>query len=268
MIDILSLLVRSCITPGIEMASIYSTKSIFQEPSHHIPIPQDEIRYFLNSNCFTCDLLLKISHNNDSLKDMVEYLCWGDIDISKFFIDELLDSIKIRRTMVSDLDNNFRLLGGVLLLKDSEDMQMQRLRTAFNFDEFSTRQSIFTFLHNYQANYGVFVLKILAVFGELATQDPAVLQFLAEHANHFKGWVFQFLVSLKQRSFIRQEAQQSKIDLDQLHEQCVIAYAQIFQDENLIVLSKEEDSVEIREATGGTATRQNVRIQNDSFDFD
>lgn len=70
---------------------------------------------------------------------MVEYLCWGDLETSKFFIEELLDSIKIRRAMVNEINNNFRVLSGILLLKDTEAMQKQRLRMAFNFDEFSTR---------------------------------------------------------------------------------------------------------------------------------
>ena len=49
---------------------------------------------------------------------MVEYLCWGDLENSRFFIEETIESIKIRRTSVNEIVNHFRVLGGILQMKD------------------------------------------------------------------------------------------------------------------------------------------------------
>ena len=61
--------------------------------------------------------MLKAPTNNDSLMNIVLHLCWGDIDTSKFFIEELVDSIKNRRS-TQDLSNQLKILTSVLKLND------------------------------------------------------------------------------------------------------------------------------------------------------
>jgi hypothetical protein len=55
---------------------------------------------------------------NNSLDTIVLHLSWGDIENSKFFIEEIIESLKQKRTLVNDMDNHFRLLGSILRLND------------------------------------------------------------------------------------------------------------------------------------------------------
>jgi len=93
-------------------------KSRYQSDNQHIPLPIEETKHLLTNYCFTCDLLVKAHPNNDSLKDMVEHLCWGDLEISKFFIEEIVESLKVKRTTVHEINNHFKIFSGILLLKD------------------------------------------------------------------------------------------------------------------------------------------------------
>lgn len=74
---------------------------------------------------------MKAPENNESLKNIIIHLCWGDLETSKFFIEELTDSIKNRRT-IHDLGNHFKFLPSILKLND--DFQLLRLEMAFNFE--------------------------------------------------------------------------------------------------------------------------------------
>jgi 3-hydroxyacyl-CoA dehydrogenase len=70
-------------------------------------------------------LLTKPQTNNDSLRDIVLHLSWGDLDVSKFFIEEIIESMKVKRTMLDELENHFKLLASLLKLGD--DFQEQRI---------------------------------------------------------------------------------------------------------------------------------------------
>ena len=74
---------------------------------------------------------MKAPGNNESLKNIIIHLCWGDLDASKFFIEEIVESIKNRRT-IHDLGNHFKFLPSILKLGD--ELQLLRLEMAFNFE--------------------------------------------------------------------------------------------------------------------------------------
>jgi hypothetical protein len=114
-------------------------------------------------------------NSNSSLKTILIHLSWGDIDNSKFFIEEILESLKQKRTIMNELDNHFKLLGSILKLND--DLQEQRLIIAFNFEGFSTTPLI-TYLFNMRNIYQIFVLKALNFIGELCETDAKILGFI------------------------------------------------------------------------------------------
>lgn len=70
--------------------------------------------------------------SNDGFKQMLEHLSWGDIYNSKFFISEITEMIKTKKSNLSDLDNYLRILDKILRLEDS--VQLERIRTLFYFD--------------------------------------------------------------------------------------------------------------------------------------
>lgn len=105
-VDVIYLLVRSCFTRGIKRVQQYSPESVFQEEDQHIDLMLPELGGsdytkfpLMNSQCFTNDLLLKALPNNDSLMLMVVHVCWGDPETSIFFMNELVDLFRTRRSI-------------------------------------------------------------------------------------------------------------------------------------------------------------------------
>ena len=115
-IDVLALLVKGCLTRGVENTQMYSTTSRFQSHEQHIPLPDEEARYIFTKHMFTCDLLNK--QYNDSVAEIVVHLSWGDLDNSRWFIEELMNTITISRTQLSQLEKPFKVLRQVLMIRD------------------------------------------------------------------------------------------------------------------------------------------------------
>lgn len=134
-VEILSLLIRSCFTPGIKEMNQYSPDSLFQTEDKHIEIPfeKDYSNFpLMCTDCFTSDLLLKANPNNDSLQKLVVHLSWGDLKTSTFFVTEIMSAIRSRRS-TEDLKYHLKILASLMALAD--DIQHQRLNIIFNFHE-------------------------------------------------------------------------------------------------------------------------------------
>ena len=56
---------------------------------------------------------IKILILNESILNMIIHLSWGDLDNSKFFIEEIIQGIYSRRN-INDVGNHYKVLCGVL----------------------------------------------------------------------------------------------------------------------------------------------------------
>jgi hypothetical protein len=74
----------------------------------------------MTPSCFTNDLLINAYPNNDSLQRMIVHLCWGSLSISEFFITEIVNSIKSRRS-TKDIQCHLQILRALLLMQDTEE---------------------------------------------------------------------------------------------------------------------------------------------------
>lgn len=99
-VEILSILICSCFTRGIKLVNEYSPLSKYQKDSQHIDF-ESHLGSFplLTPSCFTNDLLIKANTINDSLMNIVKHLSWGDLETSQFFIEEIIMSVKGRRSI-------------------------------------------------------------------------------------------------------------------------------------------------------------------------
>ena len=116
-IDILSHLVRSCVTRGIKNTESYSSVYVEQAKNKHIPLPYQEIRLFMTKLCFSMEMINY--QYNDSVEKMVLHLCWEDKYNSKFFIDELIFSFNICKSNINSLEKRIGILKSILQLEDS-----------------------------------------------------------------------------------------------------------------------------------------------------
>ena len=92
-----------------------------------IPIDYNNFPLF-TPECFTNDLLVNAQPQNDSLLKMIVHLCWGDLNVSTFIINEIMSQIRNRRN-IKDLTYQLKILSNLMHLSD--DIMYQRLNLIF-----------------------------------------------------------------------------------------------------------------------------------------
>jgi hypothetical protein len=85
--DILAHLVKSCITKGMLSAS---EENKFSDSA--AIIPHDDVSKFMTKQGFTTGFLQ--IYTNNSVSEIVNHLSFNDIENSRFFIEELLESLR------------------------------------------------------------------------------------------------------------------------------------------------------------------------------
>jgi hypothetical protein len=133
--------------------------------------------------CFTNDLLVNAVPKNDSLMKIVIHLSWGDLNISTFFIQEIMSNIRNRRS-IKDITYQLKILSSLMSLSD--DLLYQRLNMIFQFIEpeadesaFSgintssmgqqmthLRKSFFKFIESISGTYSSYIFEILNFFAD------------------------------------------------------------------------------------------------------
>lgn len=93
------------------------------------------------------------------------HISWGDIENSKFFIEEIVETSKQKRFQLVDVDNCLKILAEILKLNNDE-LQEARLKIMFNVDNF-TSHSLFKYLQDTKDFSTPFVLKYLAFIADL-----------------------------------------------------------------------------------------------------
>ena len=136
-VDVISLLIRSCLTEGINQLKQASPESNHQN-LEYLTEPKIEMSLgnfpLLKSSCFTNDLLIKAFPNNDSLQRMVIHLCWGHLEVSEFFIEEIVGSIRNRRS-TKDIQSHLKILRSLLTMNDIDEYQQARANMALKFQQ-------------------------------------------------------------------------------------------------------------------------------------
>lgn len=98
---------------------------MFQDPTKHIILPEADVSYLFTKATFTQDLLIKPSHYTESIKNILVYLCWGDLEKSKFFITETAEDLINRRGHHTEV--HYKFLHALVRIQDSEDLQNERI---------------------------------------------------------------------------------------------------------------------------------------------
>jgi hypothetical protein len=75
----------------------------------------------MKKECFYYEML-KNKTAGDHIKNIVVFLCYGDSDKSKLFIEDTMDSVRMNRTYPNDLEFHFKLLTELVKLEDSDDL--------------------------------------------------------------------------------------------------------------------------------------------------
>ncbi|CDW85633.1 ubiquitin carboxyl-terminal hydrolase family protein [Stylonychia lemnae] len=272
-LEILGLLIRSCFTQGIQNVSEYSLISRFQNHQQHIPYPQEEAKYIFTNFFFNCRFLNKLSTINQGMVAIIEHLSWGDLDSSRFFINEITEYLRMVAFRANDEPQNLlEYLQKVLLLKD--EFQEQRVRMALKFDGFSANQSMYGFIMQHQYDYPLFVITIIKFFGQLSLLDEVVLKILKAHSESYKDWVISFITQPikggrgyqdEQFNYRRQQDQseiQRAVRIEPL--MIIIQYQAIFDDLNAFNVQVQK---ELQELQATDSVQVNRQLINDSFDF-
>ena len=242
-IDLLSHLIRSCVTKGIKETELYSPVSLIQNSAFHFDLPYDEIKFIMTKLWFSVELINK--QYNESILTIVLHLCWGDYENSKFFLQELLFSINIHKSNLNELNKRFRILKEIIKLEDI--YQEDRIKMAFGLD--STKENageeaenkdaqekyLSDFAWLYNQFYPLFALKIIKLMSDMC-QNPKMVFYLTKNRNKIL-WVRDFLDSLKlgtDKNIESQIKSQSLIydndDYMDIVDSCIRLLSQVFPD--------------------------------------
>jgi len=106
-------LIKCCLTHGINAVKHYSPYSIFEEEDKRITLPDEHLAEFFTSECQ--QEILSKSHlcretQNQALEEVIVHLCWGDIQASRFFLQELIDHVRSRRAYIHTLSFHLQLI--------------------------------------------------------------------------------------------------------------------------------------------------------------
>jgi hypothetical protein len=244
-IDILSHLIRSCITFGIKQTESYSSVSLIQNAEHHIELPVDEVQPLMTRLCFTVDLINK--QYNDAILSIVLHLCWGDYDNSLFFLSELMFSSNIQKGNITELRKRIRILSEIIKIEDI--LQEARIELVLGLKD--TRASGLSkieshkieencLLHNaetYRNDYPFFTLKVIKLIADMC-ENPKMYLYLTKNRSKIM-WIRDFLDNLKSNENSElneklnpQSAVYDKEDFMILVDACMDLLTQVFSEGN------------------------------------
>ena len=108
--DLLSYLVKSTLTSGIEASEQFAPTSEFQDESQNLSLPVNEIHFLFQKQCFA-GLILKCAdaqaeEATNAMTEIIQHLSWNDRNVSQFFINELVDFIRLKQTVVQTATTN------------------------------------------------------------------------------------------------------------------------------------------------------------------
>mmetsp|Transcript_22810 Transcript_22810/g.22035 ORF Transcript_22810/g.22035 Transcript_22810/m.22035 type:complete len:119 (-) Transcript_22810:57-413(-) len=114
------------------------------------------------------------------------------MDTSRFFINEIVDSLKNNRSGYGDWDIHYKILTAILKQSEEQEMQEMRIRIAFNFECEGEQPSLILYLESLRNTHKKFVLKTLTFIGEACVEDPKVLEMVRKFQQQLT-WVFTTL---------------------------------------------------------------------------
>ena len=205
-IDLLSHLIRSCLTNGNKRTESYSSVSLIQNPQQHIELPEDEIKFLMTRFCFTVDLIDK--QYNDSVLAMVIHLCWGDYGNSLFFITELEFSSCVNRTSYSEYSKRLSILREIIRIKD--DLQEQRFELVCGLEQSELEQDgerpsvpnkdirpLLNYVQNHRNEYPSYSIHAIKIISDMC-ENPKFLLYLTRNKEKII-WMRDYLDSIKLR---------------------------------------------------------------------
>jgi len=121
--QLLSWLVTSCVTPGIDSVDCFSPVSRFQDNKSklHIQLPLEEVKFIKHKLCYTTDLLPHLG--GEPLQDIVVHLCWGDKENADYFMAETLQTVNNHRGVPGQIDNGLGVLRRLLCMGAEDKLE-------------------------------------------------------------------------------------------------------------------------------------------------
>jgi len=197
--QILSHLMRSCVTRGIKNSESYSSNYVGPKEHLHIDIPYEEIRLIMTRECFTIGLLG--TNFDEFMAEMLTHLCWEDKNNSEFFMKELVFSMNIHKSNMGTLPKRKNLIKAVLSIEDG--LQDQRIQRVFELDEEYKEELVAALMRDNKysllmiakvtrKDYPLFTLEMINLVRELRNV-PKVVLHLSKHQGQL-SWIREFLI--------------------------------------------------------------------------